>query len=76
MLCSFGWGLSATHPHATGSSTLQALRFPALAEVCRSVCRLGQKRRVLMGLSDIQGWGAFLQQAAQKDEFVVSGARC
>ena len=27
---------------------------------------------MLMGLSDIQGWGAFLQQAAQKDEFVVS----
>lgn len=33
--------------------------------------RLGQKKRVLMGLSDIQGWGAFLQQPAAKDEFVV-----
>ena len=37
---------------------------------CRS---LGQKKRVLMGLSDIQGWGAFLQQAALKDDFVVGG---
>ncbi|KAL4855789.1 Histone-lysine N-methyltransferase 1 [Chlorella vulgaris] len=32
--------------------------------------RLGQGKRVLMGLSDVQGWGAFLQQRAQKDEFV------
>ncbi|KAL4427658.1 hypothetical protein ABPG75_001747 [Micractinium tetrahymenae] len=32
--------------------------------------RLGQKKRVLMGLSDVQGWGAFLQQGVQKDEFV------
>ncbi len=37
--------------------------------------RLGQKKRVLMGLSDIQGWGAFLQQPAGKDEFVVSRLR-
>ena len=29
---------------------------------------------MLMGLSDIQGWGAFLQQAAPKDEFVVGAA--
>ncbi|EFN54582.1 hypothetical protein CHLNCDRAFT_24455, partial [Chlorella variabilis] len=32
--------------------------------------RLGQKKRVLMGLSGIQGWGAFLQQDAQKDDFI------
>lgn len=38
-------------------------------------CRLGQRKRVLMGLSDVQGWGAFVQQAVQKDEFVVSWAR-
>lgn len=43
---------------------------------CALACRLGQKKRVLMGLSDIQGWGAFLQQAVQKDEFVVSWPVC
>ena len=36
--------------------------------------RLGQKKRVLMGLSGIQGWGAFLQQDAQKDDFIVRAA--
>jgi [histone H3]-lysine27 N-trimethyltransferase EZH2 len=34
--------------------------------------RLGQKKRVLMGLSGVQGWGAFVWEGAQKDEFVVS----
>jgi histone-lysine N-methyltransferase EZH2 len=33
--------------------------------------RLRQKRRVLMGLSDVQGWGAFLAgPAVKKDEFL------
>jgi hypothetical protein len=33
--------------------------------------RLRQKRRVLMGLSDVQGWGAFLAgPAVKKDEFI------
>jgi hypothetical protein len=29
-----------------------------------------------MGLSDVQGWGAFVQQPAAKDEFVVGGGVC
>lgn len=32
--------------------------------------RLGQKKRVLMGLSGIQGWGAYVREPAAKDEFV------
>lgn len=32
--------------------------------------RLSQKRRVLMGLSGVQGWGAFIAGAASKDDFI------
>lgn len=32
--------------------------------------RLNQKRRVLMGRSNVQGWGAFLQSSAIKDEYI------
>lgn len=32
--------------------------------------RLGQRKRVLMGRSDVAGWGAFLKDAAAKDDFV------
>lgn len=31
----------------------------------------GVKKRVLMGLSDVQGWGAFLHGSAKAGEFVV-----
>ena len=34
--------------------------------------RLGEKKRVLMGLSEVQGWGAFLREPARENEFVVS----
>jgi hypothetical protein len=32
--------------------------------------RLNQKHRVLMGRSKVQGWGAFLQSSAVKDEYI------
>ena len=55
------------HSLATGRACISL--HPNLAQFTNR--RLGQKKRVLMGLSDIQGWGAFLQQPAAKDEFVV-----
>jgi [histone H3]-lysine27 N-trimethyltransferase EZH2 len=32
--------------------------------------RLSLKKRVIMGLSDVQGWGAFCQQRVEKDGFL------
>jgi len=43
----------------------------AMGQQCNNFrLRLGQKKRVLMGVSDVQGWGAFLRDPAGKDEFI------
>eukprot|EP00798_Chlamydomonas_sp_ICE-L_P004267 gene4267-14378_t len=43
---------------------------PAGSECCNMRLRLRQHRRIIMGESTIQGWGAFVLDACKKDDFL------